>query len=291
MATTGTAELPAEIKDVKISSSVIFYSTANADLRIKLNLNNLEFFTGNGIQLRPIFNAGKAAYVFNEQKYSNFKFRLDKNNIIYLFYGDAFIQVAITGQGFKFFDERRGCTEMRKAASWGFKDRERLATNRGYLWSRTIPLLKDSIFLGNGSDTFALCFPQQDYVAKLKYYANPYMIADKPHNMYLQIAMNTGIVSLLSVLVIFLYYISTSIKIYLTNNIRTAYSTVSLGVFLGTSAYMVTALCNDSLISVAPVFWIMLGLGYAVNFKVLGEAAEGSSKVRKCESSEVLLKT
>jgi hypothetical protein len=139
MATSGTAGLPAEIKDVKISSSVIFYSTANADLRIKLASNNLEFFTGNGIQLRPIYNADKAAYVFNEQKYSNFKLRFDKNNIIYLFYGDAFIQVAITRQGFKFFDERRGCTEMRKAASWGFKDSERLATNRGYLWSRTIP--------------------------------------------------------------------------------------------------------------------------------------------------------
>jgi O-antigen ligase len=278
MATTGTAELPAEIKDVKISSSVIFYSTANADLRIKLNLNNLEFFTGNGIQLRPIFNAGKAAYVFNEQKYSNFKFRLDKNNIIYLFYGDAFIQVAITGQGFKFFDERRGCTEMRKAASWGFKDRERLATNRGYLWSRTIPLLKDSIFLGNGSDTFALCFPQQDYVAKLKYYANPYMIADKPHNMYLQIAMNTGIVSLICVLIIFISYIVTSIKIIFNNNRTTVYSTLSLAAFLGNTAYMVTALFNDSLVSVAPVFWIMLGVGYAVNFVVTRPVRQAQGK-------------
>jgi len=83
--------------------------------------------------------------------------------------------------------------------------------------------------------------------------------------------MHTGIVSLICVLIIFISYIATSIKIYFSNNIRSVYSTVSLGVFLGTTAYMVTAVFNDSIISVAPVFWIMLGIGHAVNFVIIRE--------------------
>jgi hypothetical protein len=281
-----------EILDLKITPDTILFSTINTDsLKVKLVGKDLQFYSGKNLRLNPIFSNFEKVYFFRDLKDFPYWFRLDKNNILYLNCLSRWIQVAITSEGFKFFDERYGFPDITKTApSWGYEGLIRI-NDRGYIWSRTIPLLKDVILLGNGADTFAFYFPQQDYIAKLKYCDAPYVIIDKPHNMYLQIAMNTGIVSLLSVLVIFFYYISTSIKIYLTNNIRTAYSTVSLGVFLGTSAYMVTALCNDSLISVAPVFWIMLGLGYAVNFKVLGEAAEGSSKVRKCESSEVLLKT
>lgn len=270
-----------EIKDVRITPDKIFFYTENTEMQIKMGDSELLFFKGDGTPLNPIFNDVAEAYMFNEPKYSNYKFRLDQNNIIFLFYGDAGIQVAITEQGFRFFDERCGATDIVKAASWGFEGRERLANIRGYLWSRTIPLLKDCIVIGNGPDTFPLYFPQKDYVAKLKYYANPYMIIDKPHNMYLQIAVNTGVISLFCVLIIFISYIATSIKIIFTNDRRTVYSTVSLGAFLGNIAYMVTALFNDSLISVSPVFWIMLGMGFAVNFVVIKTLKNQESGMNK----------
>ncbi|MFZ2657228.1 MAG: O-antigen ligase family protein [Victivallales bacterium] len=269
MATSGPAALLDDIKDVKITSDTIFYSTANTAMQIKMASTNLLFYTGEGIPLIPTFSDDKESYVFTDPKYSNYKIRVDKNNIIFLSYGDALIHVSITNQGFKYFDERGGFTDMIKAPSWGFEGRERVASNRGYIWSRTLPLLKDVVFLGNGPDAFALHFPQHDYIAKLKYYANPYVIIDKPHNMYLQTAMNTGIISLICVLIIFISYVAASIKIILTNNRRTVYSTVSLGAFLGVTAYLVTAVFNDSLISAAPVFWIMLGMGHAVNFVVI----------------------
>jgi len=110
----------------------------------------------------------------------------------------------------------------------------------------------------------------------MKYYADPYLIIDKPHNMYLQIAINTGIVSMLCILVIFFSYIATSVKIILTSRTRSIYTTVSLGVFLGTTAYMITAIFNDSIISVAPVFWIMLGVGHAVNLAIPKEEQSSS---------------
>ncbi len=262
-----------EIKDVKITPDTICFSTINTELRIKLVGNDLRFYTKEGIRINPTFanSDHEKFYWFNYLKYELYWFRLGKNNILYLAYRNAWIQVAITNEGFKFFDEKYGFTEINKAPSCALEGMERIPDKRLYLWSRTIPLLKDVIFLGNGSDTYAFYFPQQDYMGKLKYCDNPYLIIDKPHNMYLQIAMNTGILSLICVLIIFISYIATSIKIYISNNVRSVYSTVSLGVFLGTTAYMVTAVFNDSVISVAPVFWIMLGIGYAVNFVIIRE--------------------
>ena len=36
-------------------------------------------------------------------------------------------------------------------------------------------------------------------------------------------------------------------------------------VFLGTAAYMVVGLANDSTITVAPLYWAMLGVGFTIN--------------------------
>ncbi|MFZ2653991.1 MAG: hypothetical protein WAX69_03690 [Victivallales bacterium] len=269
-----------EIKDIKITSDTIYYSTIDADMKIRLIGNDLQFFTGDGNQLVPTFDKKRNGYVFNYPKYSKFMFNLAKNNVLFLYYRKLIIQVAITNQGFKNYDERFGITDVKEVPSWGFEGMERKAT-RFYGWSRSIPMLKDTVILGNGPDTFALHFPQLDYVAKMKYYADPYLIIDKPHNMYLQIALNTGVVSLICILLVFISYIATSIKIILANMTRSIYTTISLGVFLGTTAYMITAFFNDSLISVAPVFWIMLGVGYAVNFVVIRESQQDREAARR----------
>ena len=260
---------PDEIIDVKITSDTILYLTSSTEMQIRLVSNDLQFFSGDGSRLVPTFKKSDASYRFDCPNYSKYRFSLDKNYILSLYYGEALINIAITNQGFKIFDARYGVSDVKKTPCWGFKGMEGWGSNRGYEWSRTIPLLKNVVFLGNGPDTFAFYFPQQDYIAKLKYFGDPYIIVDKPHNMYLQTAVNTGCVSLISILIIFISYVVTSIKIMFNNDRRTVYSIVSLGVFLGNTAYMIAALSNDSLISVAPVFWIMLGLGYAVNFVVI----------------------
>ncbi len=35
---------------------------------------------------------------------------------------------------------------------------EKFASGRGFIWSRSIPLLKDSVFIGYGADTYPLIF-------------------------------------------------------------------------------------------------------------------------------------
>lgn len=163
--------------------------------------------------------------------------------------------------------------EISTPASAVFTNYTNLATNRGYIWSRTIPLLSQSLILGTGPDTFATIFPQYDYVGRLNTGYTTTDIFTKPHNLYLQIGIQTGVLSLLCILVFYILYFIKSIKIYSSisykGNLFLCLS--GLGLFLGTFSYMIAGLANDSMILFAPVFWIILGLGMKINQMITQE--------------------
>jgi len=142
---------------------------------------------------------------------------------------------------------------------------EKLGSARIYIWSRVIPLLKNSILAGYGPDTFTIKFPQDDYIGKVNAYGTPNMIVDKPHNLYLQIAVNTGLVSLLAFLALVAVYIVSSVKLYFARDVSSAFASYGTSVFIGICSYLVTGLFNDSVVAVASVFWILLGTGFACN--------------------------
>jgi len=142
---------------------------------------------------------------------------------------------------------------------------EKVGSARAYIWSRTIPLLKNAVLVGYGPDTFAIVFPQNDYIGKINAYNTPFMIVDKPHNMYLQIAVNSGILSLVAFLAIIMVYIVSGIKACFMNQVPGKASHYGTGIFIGICAFLVAGLFNDSSIAVAPVFWILLGIGFACN--------------------------
>lgn len=146
----------------------------------------------------------------------------------------------------------------------GFKGMERLGSNRGYIWSRSIPLLLDNIIIGKGPDTFSLEFPQNDVYGKLEFLGNPYVIVDKPHNMFIQIGVNTGLLSLIVfLLLMFVYFINTLKNVFGTSSLSVA--GVRLAILAGVIGYLIGGMTTDSVVSVSPVFWILLGLGFAVN--------------------------
>ncbi len=149
--------------------------------------------------------------------------------------------------------------------SIGFKNKETFATGRGFIWSRSIPLALDSFFLGSGPDTFVMRFPQNDVLAKAKAFGNPYMVVDKPHNFYLQTAVTTGLLSMVCLVVLFMFYICQTIKLILKTQ-HHSYNLVMQVAFLGAIVgYLVALLSTDSVVSVAPVFWVMLGTGFGIN--------------------------
>ena len=48
------------------------------------------------------------------------------------------------------------------AEAIGFEGKEKLSSSRGYIWSRTIPLLDECLITGYEPDTFVFIFPQND---------------------------------------------------------------------------------------------------------------------------------
>ena len=141
-----------------------------------------------------------------------------------------------------------------------FAGKEHLATKRGYIWSRTIPVLKTSLMYGKGADTFPLYFPQDDYVGKILAYGHSNILIDKPHNMYLQIALNTGLLSLIIFIIIIILYFFDSLKsIYLSNNY------IVLGYMSSILAFLIAGVFNDSLVSVTPIFFLFLALAVIEN--------------------------
>jgi O-antigen ligase len=146
-----------------------------------------------------------------------------------------------------------------------FAGYESYASGRAYLWSRTIPLLKDYTILGAGADSFVFVFPQQDYVG-LSNVGFEGSLVTKPHNLYLQIGVQSGLLSLLCFLLFYGFYFVNSIRLYANGHFTSYSERVGISIFIGTIGYMISGLSNDSSITVSPTFWTLLGLGYSINY-------------------------
>ena len=144
---------------------------------------------------------------------------------------------------------------------------------RGYIWSKTLAIFGSVPFYGTGPDTFLLYFPNRDYIGRHSIgYDNT--IIDRPHCWYLQMAVETGLLSAMAVSVFLMIYLMevirktykhffTIIKKRDAQNRHSEWMTTA-GIGLAVFSYMITAFANDSMIVSAPVFWILLGYGNAL---------------------------
>jgi hypothetical protein len=89
--------------------------------------------------------------------------------------------------------------------------------------------------------------------------------------------LNTGILSLLAFLTICGAYIIDSIRLYFKNLDNSFVCLTGTGIFLGICGYLAAAVFNDSMVAIASVFWILLGLGFVCN----GIYRKQREKVRK----------
>lgn len=151
------------------------------------------------------------------------------------------------------------------------KGYERMFTGRGYLFGRTIPLLKDTLLKGTGPDTFVLAFPQKDYRMRAntgwKILAE---IPSKAHNMYLQSAVQTGVLSLACLLIFWISYLVQGFRLYHGFGSMGSGETQDPGIYMGAGiltgvlGYLLMGMLNDSVVAVAPVFWALCGIGGAL---------------------------
>ena len=262
----------AGINDVKMDDKKAEIVTEKGTIKITLDNGELGITDENDKGLTSVFDNNVVS--ITDDRFSNVRLSINaEKGQILVYYNDyALMDIILTEDGLRSTSNRwLTYRNGREIEAFGFEGMEALGSNRGYIWSRTLPLLKDTIFIGKGPDTFAIYFPQYDFLNKLKYYQTGNMFVDKAHNMYLQTALHTGILSLLAMLVLFGIYVVSSIKVYWKQDFKSFLPVAGVACFAAFCGYTVAGLMNDSNVSVSPVFWVMLGLGIGINLMVGNE--------------------
>jgi len=127
-----------------------------------------------------------------------------------------------------------------------------IGSYRWFLWARVIELIKQKPWFGYGIENMLIPFMnayRSDIVNILKLE----IVFDKAHNEYLNIAVSSGIPSLIA----YLSFVGLCLK---TGIIRLKENPIYLALFASVIGYLIQATFNISVVSVAYVFWIFLGL-------------------------------
>lgn len=164
-----------------------------------------------------------------------------------------------------------------ESVKW-LEDHSGFATGRGFIWAKTIPLLKKWAIIGSGADTFVFEFPNYDFLALYNGGYNGQVIT-RPHNMYLQMGVQTGVLSVLAFLTYYAWFFIYGIMTLFRVSEHDFTSFLGVGILCGSFGYMVVQLINDSSITVAPIYWVLTGVGLAV----FGMIRENGNYVAKIE--------
>lgn len=145
----------------------------------------------------------------------------------------------------------------------GAGNNKHLFTDRGYVWFHTTQLIKENHLMGYGPDNLYYAFPHESPDAQQ--YSDGQLF-DKPHNMYLQMAFDTGLVGLVGFIYLLVMCLLALVKSSEVEpeSMKWVYTRASMLVVI---AYMVQGLVNDNHLSIQPILYTVLGVGMAISNK------------------------
>ncbi|BES66478.1 O-antigen ligase family protein [Gottschalkiaceae bacterium SANA] len=270
-----------KLQNVVITPQQIQITEADGDyIAFEIKDNTVKALDAEGNNLG--FNNSEAGhYQVKDQAYQDYELVLTKihgaEDQMFALVPKFDIWVVVDEMGLAYKGRNHKPDQIDSPARFGFQGRESIFTYRGYIWSRTIPLLKKHVLLGAGPDCFVFEFPQYEHITKWNINQPTYLLYDKPHNWYLQMGINTGLLSLLAVLAMGFLLLFQSIKKYMLGGQEDPVTATLLAMVF---AYAAASIFNDSVISVAPIFWMIFGLAVgAVNG--LKQAKKTSKKGKK----------
>ena len=126
---------------------------------------------------------------------------------------------------------------------------DNFGTKRMYIWKETLKIIPKYLLTGAGIDNFAKAFDGKALIRKIE---DRTFMYDKAHNEYLQTLVTQGIFALAAYLFIYGYAVFKGTKEGFKNK--------EIYLVLPVIGYLVQAFFNISVIEVAPMFYIALGL-------------------------------
>lgn len=242
-----------ELSDISINDNILSISDSENTLIVKAESDESFIFTDVlGNELKHI-SEGKTTF---DQPFSGISAEAD-DGIITLDLGyDSPISFAVYNGTIQFVG-MNGYLELEldKSAFPELSEFYRFGTGRGYIWLNTLPLLSHSVILGCGAGQFPFFFPQNDIVGSLNTHGTAVLLTDKPHCMYIGIAVSYGIPALL----IFIAITVVSLRRgSLKNNWQS--NGIYAGIIGSIFCFLIMGIANDSNPVISPLFWSFLGV-------------------------------
>lgn len=138
---------------------------------------------------------------------------------------------------------------------------ERSFSKRGFIWNRSLPLVKERILTGYGADVFPLIFPQNDILGKISIQMPIETVVDKPHSYFVGVVMNFGIFAILIQMFMMIFPL-----------LKRRASVIYMMPIIG---FLISGIVNDSLVFLTYMFFVL----YALHFKHMVNNQEAISNL------------
>jgi len=277
-----------EIEHISEVSGGVLIETTYRELYVgKVNEAGIILADAEGNLLGIIYNEA-GYYEINDSRYSDVKMNIDQSGaILQIIISGIPIDLQFVGPTIYGISQNYNLYPVDyEVPSFGFTNTQTLATNRGYIWSKSLPILKDTLLIGTGPDTFAIVFPQYDFIGKANIYHQPTMSVDKPHSMYLQMAIQTGVLSLIifmSLIAVYFVFFLKHYRFYRDIKPNRFLYYLNISIALSILGYLVAGIGNDTTIATASIFWVLLGLGISLQVMnhISDEVVESEIEITK----------
>ena len=258
------SETPHKLQEIQITESGIEVTTSKGKFTVNTkaygNGGSLLFVKDENGEKLPVEVSEKSGrYLINNKRFYGFSFETYGQNedlYVVLYYRKEPLYFVKEGnENFSYVNLLGKKDTIEQAKTVLPTKFDRLFGSRVYIWNRVVPLLKNYIFKGSGPDTFALVFLQNDYVGQINAAQIMYEeVITKPHSFYVQTALQTGVLSLICLILFFIYCVRKMLK-----RSGKMWNVLVLCVI----GYLIMGLVNNSMVVTAPVFWVLLGVGCA----------------------------
>lgn len=175
---------------------------------------------------------------------------------IYLFYGveiafkEGKVTIETSYSDVRFKAEK---IKMEYQQSQNEENLNIMGSGRIEIWKMTLKLISKQPIFGCGTDNLKNGLAENCGYENNKYMERTRTYVDKAHNEYLHIAATIGIPALICYLLFIALILIPKIKLILNND---TYFIICLAII----SYLVQAFFNISVIGIAPLFWMLLGL-------------------------------
>ncbi|WP_423799533.1 O-antigen ligase family protein [Neobacillus sp. SAB-20_R2A] len=147
---------------------------------------------------------------------------------------------------------------------------------RMFIWQKSLPLVKEYFWVGTGPDSFIFAFPNGDKETK-EIFGD--IKVDKAHNEYLQMAVTLGVPALCVYFLLLFVILRKAFQA--TRLIRGNEKIMLYGLISTIIGYLAQAFFNISVVTVAPIYWSILGITYGLSIHFLNNAKSQNHKETK----------